>query len=205
MTQPSYKSYYFSQSECPHFQRNWIRTLFGLVASVHPLVSLTLLRTSFIVTGCSSGLGRSFATVIHKAGHRIVATARNIESLSFLPDAPSVLKLKLDVTSLKDIEKSVNDAVEAFGRIDILINNAGYGLMGDTEAVPEADARLQLETNFWGPVHITRAILPIFREINAPNIGGTIVQISSMGGWLSFPGGAFYHSRQVIEHEYWDT
>ncbi|RFU28509.1 hypothetical protein B7463_g7832, partial [Scytalidium lignicola] len=146
------------------------------------------------VTGCSSGLGRSFAKIIHNAGHRVVPTARNINSPSYLPDDSNVLKLSLDVTSKEAITKAVNNAVEKFGRINILINNAGYALMGDTEAIPEGYARNQLETNFRGPVRLTQEILPVFRNINPPQSGGTVVQISSIGGWLAFPGGAFYYA-----------
>ncbi|KAJ5115097.1 NAD(P)-binding protein, partial [Penicillium alfredii] len=147
-----------------------------------------------LVTGCSSGLGRSFAKTIYNAGHRIVATARNVESLSYLPDEPSVLKLCIDVTSDKAIAAAIAITVEKFGRIDVVINNAGYGLIGDMEAISEAEARQQLETNFWGPVHVTCQALRVFREVNPPGQGGTIVQVSSMGGWLTAPGHSFYHA-----------
>ncbi|KAH8811319.1 hypothetical protein F5884DRAFT_270486 [Xylogone sp. PMI_703] len=150
--------------------------------------------TVWFITGCSTGLGKSFATVIHNAGQRVVASARNINSLSYLPDSPNVLKLTLDVTSKDAIKKAVDDIVKKFGRIDVLINNAGYSLMGDTEAIPEEDARVQLETLFWGPVRLTQEILPVFRDVNPPYTGGTVVQISSVGGWVTFPGGAFYHA-----------
>ena len=147
------------------------------------------------MTGCSSGIGKSLAQTIYNAGHRIVATARDITSLSYLPDRPTVLKLSLDVTSQQAITKAVSDAVSQFKRIDVLINNAGYGLMGDMEGILEADARLQLETNFWGPVHLTKEALRVFREVNPHGQGGTVVQVSSIGGWLTAPGHSFYHAR----------
>lgn len=147
------------------------------------------------MTGCSSGIGKSLAQTIYNAGHHIVATARDITSLSCLPDGPTVLKLSLDVTSQEAITKAVSDAVSQFKRIDVLINNAGYGLMGDMEGIPEADARLQLETNFWGPVHLTKEALQVFREVNPHGQGGTVVQVSSIGGWLTAPGHSFYHAR----------
>jgi NADP-dependent 3-hydroxy acid dehydrogenase YdfG len=149
----------------------------------------------YLVTGCSSGLGKSLAKTIYNAGHRIVATARDVTSLSYLPDSPTVLKLHLDVTHQETITKAISDAVEKFHGIDVFINNAGYSLMGDTEGIADADARHQLETNFWGPVHVTQEALRVFREVNAPGRGGTVVQISSMGGWITFPGNAFYHAR----------
>lgn len=147
------------------------------------------------MTGCSSGIGKSLATTVYDAGHRIVATARDVTSLSYLPDGPTVLKLYLDVTRQETITKAVTDAVDKFHGIDVFINNAGYSLMGDMEGIAEADARHQLETNFWGPVHVTREALRVFREVNTPGRGGTVVQVSSMGGWITAPGHSFYHAR----------
>jgi NADP-dependent 3-hydroxy acid dehydrogenase YdfG len=149
------------------------------------------------VTGCSSGLGKSISKTVYDAGFRIVATARSTASLSYLPDGPSVLKLCLDVTSGTSIKTALAAAVSHFGQINVVINNAGYGLRGDTEAVPEEEARNQMETNFWGPVRITRGAVRIFREVNGQGQGGTVVQISSLGGWIGFPGNAFYHARYI--------
>jgi NADP-dependent 3-hydroxy acid dehydrogenase YdfG len=84
-----------------------------------------------------------------------VATARDLDTLSYLPDRPNVLKLGLDVTSRDVILQSLSTTVQKFGRIDVVINNAGYFLMGDTEAITESDARLEIETLFWGLVQIT--------------------------------------------------
>ncbi|KAJ5288975.1 NAD(P)-binding protein [Penicillium angulare] len=151
-------------------------------------------QTVWFVTGCSSGLGKAFARAIYSAGHRIVATARDITSLSYLPDCPTVLKIKLDVTSQQAIENGFTEALAKFNEIYVVINNAGYGLMGDMEAITESDARHQLETNFWGPVHVTQQALKVFREINPKGRGGTIVQVSSVGGFLTAPGHSFYHA-----------
>ncbi|GFF53969.1 uncharacterized oxidoreductase C162.03 [Aspergillus udagawae] len=150
--------------------------------------------TVWFITGCSSGLGKSLASLIHCAGHRLVATARNLDSLSYLPDGPNVLKLALDVTSKPAIHETLSATVAKFGRLDVVINNAGYVLMGDTEVIPESDARLQLDTNFWGPALISQEAVRIFREVNPAGAGGTIVQISSIGGYMAFPGSAFYHA-----------
>ncbi|KAJ5527050.1 hypothetical protein N7513_011209 [Penicillium frequentans] len=151
-------------------------------------------NTVWFITGCSSGIGKSLASTIHAAGHKIVATARNIDTLSYLPDEANVLKLGLDVTSRDAILESLSATVAEFGRLDVVINNAGYALMGDTEAIPESDARLQMETLFWGPVLITQEAVRIFREVNPAGKGGTIVQVSSIGGYLTFPGSSFYHA-----------
>ncbi|KAJ5115791.1 NAD(P)-binding protein [Penicillium angulare] len=151
-------------------------------------------QTVWFVTGCSSGLGKAFAQIVYNAGHRIVATARDITSLAYLPDCSTVLKIKLDVTSQQDIETAFAEALAKFNEIHVVINNAGYGLMGDMEAIAESDARLQLETNFWGPVHVTQQALKVFREINPKGRGGTVVQVSSVGGFLTAPGHSFYHA-----------
>lgn len=89
----------------------------------------------------------------------------------------------------------IEATVTRYGRIDVVINNAGYGSMGELESFSEEDSRLQMETNFWGPVNVTKAALRVFREVNAPGQGGTIVQVSSIGGQITFPGNAIYHAR----------
>jgi NAD(P)-dependent dehydrogenase (short-subunit alcohol dehydrogenase family) len=149
----------------------------------------------WLVTGCSTGLGKSIAERIHSAGHSIVATARNINSLSYLPDGPKILKLSLDVTSQDSINACIAATVKRFERLDVVINNAGYGAMGELEGFPEDEARKQMETMFWGPVHLTKESIRIFREVNAPGQGGTIIQVSSIGGYLGFQGNCFYHAR----------
>jgi short chain dehydrogenase len=149
-----------------------------------------------IVTGCSSGIGADICKYVVSQGHRLVATARKVEALNYLEDSPSILKLPLDVTSEEARAAALNAALEKFGRIDVLCNNAGYGLYGDTEALTEEQMRNQMETNFWGALSLTREAVRIFREVNpkSGNIGGTVVQVSSIGGRAAFPGGALYHA-----------
>jgi NADP-dependent 3-hydroxy acid dehydrogenase YdfG len=101
-----------------------------------------------IVTGCSSGLGAGFAKHIVSSGHNLVATARKVSSLSYLPDDPKILKLELDVTSISSIKKAFSATVEKFRHVDVVINNARYSLMGDTESATDKIARKQLDTNF---------------------------------------------------------
>ncbi|TVY80532.1 putative oxidoreductase [Lachnellula suecica] len=131
----------------------------------------------WLVTGCSSGgLGSSIAKHVHNAGHNIVATARNADSLQYLPDGPKILKLELDVTSQDSIAAAIKATVKRFGRLDVLINNAGYGAMAELEGFPEDDARKQMETLFWGPMRLTRESIRVFREVNPAGQGGTILQ-----------------------------
>jgi NADP-dependent 3-hydroxy acid dehydrogenase YdfG len=149
----------------------------------------------WLITGCSSGLGQNLSKLLEQTNkYRIVATARRISTLSYLPDSPNILKLELDVTSQASITAAVSAAVEKFGRIDVLVNNAGYGLMGDAEGTTDAEARDIMETNFWGCVNMTKAVLRIFREVNPAGDGGVVVQVSSIGGFVGFPGSTFYHA-----------
>ncbi|KAI9736956.1 MAG: hypothetical protein M1834_000545 [Cirrosporium novae-zelandiae] len=146
----------------------------------------------WFVTGCSSGIGAALATTIANSGHRLVATARNPDTLSFLPSSPNILKLRLDVTSLSQIKAAIAATISAFGRLDVLVNNAAYGVLSDFEAIPLAQAEAQFATNFWGPLNLTKEALRVFREDNPKGEGGTVVQVTSLGGWMGFPGGSVY-------------
>lgn len=149
----------------------------------------------WLITGCSSGLGQNLSTLLEQSKtYRVVATARRVSALSYLPDSPNVLKLELDVTSQASIDAAIAAAIKRFGRIDVLVNNAGYSLMGDAESTSDKEARDLMNTNFWGAVNMTKAILPVFRDVNPAGDGGVVVQVSSMGGFTGFPGSAFYHA-----------
>jgi len=145
---------------------------------------------TWFITGTSSGLGQAFAEHALAQGHDVVATARRVETLAGLvAKAPDrVLALKLDVTRPEDAKAAVKAAVARFGRIDVLVNNAGYGIVGAFEETPDDELRAQMETNFFGAMNVTRAALPTLR---AQRSGG-IVNISSLGGQLSFAGFSAY-------------
>ena len=104
--------------------------------------------------------------------------------------------MALDVTSESARTFAFNAALERFGRIDVLCNNAGYGLNGDTEALTEDQMRNQMETNFWSALSMTREAVRIFREVNpkSGSIGGVVVQVSSIGGRMAVSGSALYHA-----------
>ena len=146
---------------------------------------------SVLVTGCSSGIGQAAALALHEAGRTVVATARNPDTLSGLAGR-GLRTLALDVTD----ESSMRAAVDAAGSIDVLVNNAGYGLYGTVEQLPMAEIRRQFETNFFGLVRLTQLVLPGMRAAG----GGRILNVSSMGGRATLPGGAFYHaSKYAVE------
>jgi NAD(P)-dependent dehydrogenase (short-subunit alcohol dehydrogenase family) len=144
----------------------------------------------WFITGAASGFGRAFAEHALGRGHRVVATARNSERLmDMTAKAPDrVIALTLDVARPGDAEKAIAAALSHFGRIDVLINNAGYGVVGALEETPDAELRAQMETNFFGAMAVTRAALPTFRAQRC----GAIVNISSLGGQLSFAGFSAY-------------
>jgi NAD(P)-dependent dehydrogenase (short-subunit alcohol dehydrogenase family) len=149
----------------------------------------TTVQTWFI-TGTSSGFGRAFAEHAIAQGHNVVATARRVEALADLvAQAPErVLALALDVDVAGAAEAAVGAAVARFGRIDVLVNNAGYGVVGALEETPDAELRALFDTNFFGALAVTRAALPVLRGQR----GGAIVNMSSLGGQLSFAGFSAY-------------
>ncbi|MGO4293098.1 oxidoreductase [Chitinophaga sp. RAB17] len=134
----------------------------------------------WFITGSSRGLGRSLTQVVLAKGDRVVATARNPEQLNDLTATygDQILPIQLDVTDNAQIQEAVAKAIAHFGRIDVLVNNAGFGITGAAEAYTEEQVRSQLETNLYAPIAITRAVLPYMRQQRS----GRILQISSIGG-----------------------
>lgn len=152
----------------------------------------------WFITGASSGFGRAFAQHALDRGYRVVATARSTARLADLAAAAPdrVLLQPLDVTSAAQAEAAVAAALARFGRVDVLFNNAGYGIVGAVEETPDAELRAQLETNFFGAVNVIKAVLPALRRQRS----GAIVNISSMGGQMSFGGfGAYSASKFALE------
>ena len=134
---------------------------------------------TWLVTGASRGLGRSFAEAVLDSGDRLVATARDATVLAPLTEGhPDVLAFDLDVTDRAQVDWVVARTIEQFGRLDVVVNNAGYGLRGGVEEVSEAQARAQMETNFFGALWVTQAVLPQMRAQHR----GHIVQVSSIAG-----------------------
>ena len=144
----------------------------------------------WLVTGCSTGFGRHLARILMERGYRVVATARDPESVADIVkgNAETGLALKLDVTRPADIEAAVAETRRAFGRINVLVNNAGYGYLAAVEEGEDADIRAMFETNFFGLAALVRAVLPLMRAQKS----GVIVNISSMGGFIGFPGSGYY-------------
>jgi len=146
----------------------------------------------WFITGSSRGFGREWASAALGRGDRVVATARKLDSLKDLADRyPStLLPLELDVTNKAAVVAAVDQGYEHFGHLDVVINNAGYGLFGMVEEVTEAQARAQMETNFFGALWVTQAALPHLRAQKS----GHIIQVSSIGGITAFPSLGLYHA-----------
>lgn len=146
----------------------------------------------WLITGASRGLGRSILEAALKDGNKVLATARNIAALADLQDqyGEQLGTFALDVTDEEQSKAAVAATVHQFGRLDVLVNNAGYGHTQPFEHVPADDFRAQVETNLFGVVNLTRAAIPAMRQID----GGKIFQVSSAGGRLSSPGLAAYQA-----------
>ncbi len=154
---------------------------------------------TWLITGAAAGLGREWTEAALERGDRVVATARGgLERFDDLRErhGDRLLPLELDVTDRARAFAVVREAVDAFGSLDIVVNNAGYGHFGMVEELSEADARAQLETNFFGTLWVTQAALPIMREQRS----GHILQNTSEGGVIAYPGiGAYHASKWAVE------
>jgi NAD(P)-dependent dehydrogenase (short-subunit alcohol dehydrogenase family) len=146
----------------------------------------------WFITGCSRGLGRAFTEAALDAGDRVVATARNPSAVEDLTrqHGKRLLALPLDVTDRSAVSAAVDMALDAHGRLDVLVNNAGYGLSGGVEEASEEQVRQQFEVNTFGALWCTQAVLPAMRSQGS----GHILQISSIGGVAAFLNTGIYHA-----------
>ncbi len=144
----------------------------------------------WFISGCSTGFGRRLAKILVERGYRVAATARDRETVADIARGTeeTALALRLDVTRQDEIEAAIVEARRAFGRIDVLVNNAGYGYLGAIEEGEDVEIRAMFETNFFGLAALTRAVLPLMRAQKS----GAIVNVSSMGGFIGFPGSGYY-------------
>jgi NAD(P)-dependent dehydrogenase (short-subunit alcohol dehydrogenase family) len=147
---------------------------------------------TWFITGTSRGFGREWAIAALERGDRVVGTARDPSTLDDLVQehGDALLALALDVTDREAVFEAVRRAHEHFGRLDIVVNNAGYGQFGMVEELSEQEAREQIETNLFGALWVTQAALPLLREQG----GGHFLQVSSIGGISAFAGIGMYHA-----------
>lgn len=150
-----------------------------------------------LVTGASRGLGRSIVTAALAAGHQVVAGVRDVHALQdvVVPDGAALVTVALDVTDAEAARAGVQTAVERFGRLDVLVNNAGYANLAAVEDADPDDFRAQVETNLFGVVTLSREAVHVMREQGS----GHIVQVSSVGGRMSTPGlGAYQTAKWAV-------
>lgn len=144
---------------------------------------------TILITGASSGIGKATALRFQSEGWNVIATMRDPAAGLDLAALDNVLVTRLDVTDADSIASAVDEGIARFGKIDVLLNNAGYGAYGPLEAFSTDRIRRQFETNVIGLLEVTKAVLPHMRA----NRAGTIVNISSIGGQITFPLGTLYH------------
>ena len=144
---------------------------------------------TILITGASSGIGKATAKHFQAQGWNVVATMRSPDKETELGALDNVLVTRLDVTDNASIASAVAAGIERFGRIDVLLNNAGYGAYGVLEATPSESMRRQFDTNVLGLLETTKAVVPHFRTHGS----GVIINVSSMGGKVTFPLGTLYH------------
>jgi NAD(P)-dependent dehydrogenase (short-subunit alcohol dehydrogenase family) len=143
-----------------------------------------------LITGASSGIGRLAAELFARKGWNVAATARNSESLTAFANLPNIAAFQLDVTDRETIASAIDQAVAQFGRIDVLVNNAGYGVFGPIEGATPEDIDRQFRTNVAGAIEVIRHVMPIMRRQK----GGTIINVSSIGGRIAAPFASLYHA-----------
>ncbi|KAF5369001.1 hypothetical protein D9758_002849 [Tetrapyrgos nigripes] len=146
------------------------------------------------ITGTSSGLGKALLEQVLANGERAVGTCRKTSAIADLAEKypEQLLVQQVDVSNEKQIKDSFAAALAKWGRVDVVVNNAGYGIFGEVESISDEEARSNFEVQFWGPVHIMKEAVRIFREVNPPGEGGRIFNVSSIGGYRGNPTLAYY-------------
>ena len=158
------------------------------------------MKKTWLITGCSTGFGRELAKELLKEGYNAIVTARNPEEIQDIVAGydTSALALKLDVTKQADIDAAVKQAMDKFGQIDVLVNNAGIGYFGAIEESEEEEVRRMFEINFFGLANMTKAVLPGMRARRR----GHIINIASIGGLVGFPAVGFYNATKFAVDGY---
>jgi NADP-dependent 3-hydroxy acid dehydrogenase YdfG len=147
-------------------------------------------QKTWLITGASRGFGAEIAKAVLAAGDRLIATARRQSDLQQFDSNTDVLTLSMDVTDEAQVKTAIATALEKFGQIDVLINNAGFGLLGAIEECSAEEVESVYRTNVFGLLNVTRAVLPSMRQQRS----GHIINISSIGGYRSYPGWGIYGS-----------
>ena len=154
----------------------------------------------WFITGSNSGFGRSLTEAVLAKGDRVVATTRHPEEIEDLVKqyTETIKVVRLDITDKEEISKAIDTALQTFGRVDVLVNNAGFGTLGAVEEISDDKVRYQFEVNCFGTLNLTKAMLPHFRQKKS----GHILNVSSVGGFTSFPGTGIYSATKFAIEGY---
>ncbi len=157
----------------------------------------------WFITGCSTGFGRELANEVLAAGYKAVVTARKVADIQDIANKypENALAVKLDVTDPGEVKAAVAEAEKHFGKIDVLVNNAGIGYFGAIEESEDGEVRRMFEINFWGLAAVTKAVLPGMRKQRS----GNILNIASIGGLVGFPAVGFYNATKFAVDGYSDA
>jgi NAD(P)-dependent dehydrogenase (short-subunit alcohol dehydrogenase family) len=148
------------------------------------------MKKTMLITGASSGFGRAAARLFHQKGWNVIATMRSPEKETELSKGDDLLLLALDVTNTKTIDAAIKAGLDRFGRIDVLVNNAGHGSLGALESATDEQIRQQFDVNVFGVIRVTKAVLPVMRQQRS----GIVINVSSIGGKVTFPFSSLYHA-----------
>ncbi len=148
------------------------------------------MKPTVLITGASSGFGKAAAKLFHTNDWNVIATMRSPKKETELSALSNVFISKLDVTDKLSIQNTVAAGIEKFGKIDVLVNNAGYGALGALETATEEQVKQQFDVNLFGLIEVTKAVLPGMRQQKS----GTIINVSSVGGGITFPFSSLYHA-----------
>ncbi|KAF5328420.1 hypothetical protein D9619_013276 [Psilocybe cf. subviscida] len=152
-------------------------------------------QSVWLVTGSSSGFGRAVTEAALAEGNSVIATLHtptDLDDLATSTASSQLLIVKCDVTNKQDIRRMFESGIEKFGHIDIVFNNAGYGILAEIESTPEEAARQLFDVNFWGAAAVSREAVRVFRDLNPRGLGGRLYNMSSGGGFLGLPAGGYY-------------
>jgi NADP-dependent 3-hydroxy acid dehydrogenase YdfG len=177
-------------------RNNWLPQLcWGSPESPH---TMRIQDSVWLITGTSTGFGKLLALEVLKRGGKVIATARKLDAVKPIAEQSNgrAIALQLDVTQPAQVAAAVEASVKTFGRIDVLVNNAGFGITGAIEEVSDAEARDVFETNVFGLLHVTRAVLPVMRHQRS----GHVLNLSSVAGMVAGPGwGIYQSSKHAVE------
>jgi len=159
------------------------------------------MKKTVLITGASSGIGKATAFEFHKNGWNVIATMRSPEKEKELIGIDNLLVVRLDVQNQKSIDTAIEEGIKEFGKIDVIVNNAGYTVFGPFELTTDEQVMRIFDTNLYGPMRVLRSILPLFRKQKS----GVIINVTSAGGRVTYPITSIYHSTKFALEGFTET